>query len=236
MRRPGGQGRAQAPHRVPSWLTRFVAIHPAPPEVRLHADLVRLGVGSVVLVASAAVAAGGVPDWEEDLFDAIYRLPDALEPVLWVPMQLGSALAPVVLAPLAWLATRSWRPAVGAFVVGLAGWWLAKGVKAIVERGRPDTFITDLHRRRGTPTDGLGFLSGHATVAFALATVFAPYLTRRGRWLAYGLATIVGFARIHVGAHLPLDVAAGAALGTVLGALWYQAVRFRRNEAPHLAR
>ena len=78
-------------------------------------------------------------------------------------------------------------------------------------------------RRAGTPKDGLGFVSGHSAVAFSLAAVLSPYL---GRWrgVGYGLAATVSFARIHVGAHLPLDTVGGAALGMTLAFAYNAAV------------
>jgi undecaprenyl-diphosphatase len=203
----------------------LVRATPDPPEVLLRHDLVRLGLGAVVLTVSSAVAANGVPSWERELFEVAYELPDGLNPLLWLPMQLGSAAAPVVLAPLTQWVTGHWQPAVGVLVVGLGGWWAAKGVKKLIERGRPFAVFKDLRTRAGTPLDGLGFLSGHTTVAGALAAVLTPHLTARGRVAATGLAVVVAFGRVHVGAHLPLDVVAGGALGTILGALWYQIVR-----------
>ena len=190
-----------------------------------HLALLPRVVGSGLLLAlTALVATGGVPAWEESLFDTIYALPDWLEPVLWAPMQLGSALAPFVVAVVSWFAWRRWRPSVGAIVAGIGGWWLAKGIKEAVDRGRPGTLLEDLELRAGAPTDGLGFLSGHATVAFALAAILSPYLSHAQRVAAYTLAAVVAFARVHVGAHLPLDVIAGAALGTSLGWTWHLAV------------
>lgn len=178
-----------------------------------------------MLTVSSAVAANGVPSWERQLFEVAYELPDGLNGLLWLPMQLGSAAAPVVLAPLTQWVTGHWQPAVGVLVVGLGGWWAAKGVKKLIERGRPFAVFNDLRTRTGTPLDGLGFLSGHTTVAGALAAVLTPHLTARGRVVATGLSVVVAFGRVHVGAHLPLDVVAGGALGTILGALWYQIVR-----------
>ena len=55
-------------------------------------------------------------------------------------------------------------------------------------------------RRGGTPTEGLGFVSGHAAVAFALATVVSPYVRREWRWVPFALAAVVAVARVHVGA------------------------------------
>ena len=66
---------------------------------------------------------------------------------------------------------------------------------------------------RGHHDNGLGFVSGHAAVAVAIATLIAPYLDRRLRWVAVLVATLVGVSRLYVGAHLPFDVIGGAALG-----------------------
>lgn len=192
----------------------------ASPVLSRRGALPRVGASVLVIGATTVVAADGVPSWEESLFRAVHDLPDALEPLLWAPMQLGSAVAPVGVAVGAWIAWRRWRPAVGALVAGIGGWWLAKAVKELIERGRPHSLLGDLDRRAGAPTDGLGFLSGHATVAFALAAVVSPYLDRRGRTVAYVLAGVVAFARVHVGAHFPLDVLAGGAFGYGLGWAW----------------
>lgn len=66
------------------------------------------------------------------------------------------------------------------------------------------------------------FVSNHAANHFGLAT-FA-LLTFRGvfrRWmfLAYAWALLIAYAQVYVGVHYPLDVLAGALLGTVAGVL-----------------
>src|SRR5437773_1889976 len=73
-------------------------------------------------------------------------------------------------------------------------------------------------RRRGREAAGLGYLSGHAGVAVALGAAAFPRLGPGGRALTLGAVPVVGVSRIYVGAHLPLDVAGGAALGLVLDA------------------
>jgi glycosyltransferase 2 family protein len=184
----------------------------------------RAAAASVIVLVTALVAHRGLPAWEEDVFEWTQSLPDWLKPIVWAPMQLGSVLAPLVVAVGAWIAWRRWRPAVGALVVGVAGWWLAKGIKDLVGRGRPYAEMVGHRVRAGAPTDGLGFLSGHATVAFGLATVLSPYLKPIPRVIAYGVAALVAFSRVYVGAHFPLDVVAGAAFGCLLGWLWHLAV------------
>ncbi|HWG83834.1 MAG TPA: phosphatase PAP2 family protein [Deinococcales bacterium] len=59
------------------------------------------------------------------------------------------------------------------------------------------------------------FPSGHATRAFALA-VAAALLWPRWRWPLLLAAAWVGFSRAYIGAHWPLDVLAGAVLGTLI--------------------
>jgi membrane-associated phospholipid phosphatase len=68
----------------------------------------------------------------------------------------------------------------------------------------------------GSYLGGVGsFPSGHTIAAFSIATVFAQrYPNPRWHvWLAYGLASLVGFSRVSLQSHFPSDVFAGAALG-----------------------
>jgi membrane-associated phospholipid phosphatase len=203
--------RSVSPHDVERARERHIVHRPF---------IVRGVVAATVVAVTALIAHRELPSWESRIFQWSQDLPDWLRYVVWAPMQLGTALAPLVVGVGAWIAWKRWRPAVGAVVVGIGGWWLAKGVKDLVNRGRPAELIgTKL--RTGAPTGGLGFLSGHATVAFALATVLSPYLKPVPRVIAYGLATVVAFGRVYMAAHFPLDAVAGAALGCLLGWIWH---------------
>ena len=124
------------------------------------------------------------------------RLPARWHAPVWLVMQAGS-LGGVVAAT-----TRSKR-------VGMAGataWVAAKAVKPFVGRARPASA-----RVLGREQSGLGYPSGHAAVAAAMAYTGPS----RAAWL---LAGVVGASRMYVGAHLPLDVAGGAALGVACAA------------------
>ena len=59
------------------------------------------------------------------------------------------------------------------------------------------------------------FPSGHTIAAFSIATIFADRYPkpRWHRWVAFGLAGLVGFSRMPLQAHYPSDVFAGAVLG-----------------------
>lgn len=74
--------------------------------------------------------------------------------------------------------------------------------------------------------DDASFVSGHATMAFAAATAGVSLLSAyfpQSRWFvpltagAYGLATLTAVSRVAAGMHFVTDVAAGAALGTIIG-------------------
>lgn len=76
----------------------------------------------------------------------------------------------------------------------------------------------------------LGYPSGHAAVSAALTVVVAAHLSKRWAIAALGLGLAVIFGRMYVGAHLPLDVVGGAALGTVVGSIVNLLIRPRQPE------
>ena len=94
-----------------------------------------------------------------------------------------------------------------------AAYLLSTSIKLAIGRKRP--VIEDLPHLMATPT-GLSFPSSHSTSSFAAAQAFGPLLPR-GPLL--GAACGMAFSRLYLGVHYPSDVAAGAALGTVIGSL-----------------
>ena len=58
------------------------------------------------------------------------------------------------------------------------------------------------------------FPSGHASFYFALATGVYLYNKKAGR-IYFTMAFLVGFARVFIGVHWPLDILAGAVLGII---------------------
>jgi undecaprenyl-diphosphatase len=176
------------------------------------------GIGIAVLIVCMLIARGGtVGSIERSVFHTLNGLPDILRVPMWF-LQLFGMLAIVAAA------------AVGAFLVGryrlgialvlaiplklALEWWV---VKALVERERPAFTVPDAVVR-DVNTSPLGFPSGHAVFAFALAGLLAPYLGRRGKIIVYSLAVLNSVARVYLGAHNPLDVVAGAGLGIAIAA------------------
>ena len=100
---------------------------------------------------------------------------------------------------------------------GTSAWALSKVAKRIVRRPRPAILLPGT-RCRGREAAGLGYLSGHAGVAVALGAAALPRLGTAGRALTLSTVPVVGLTRVYVGAHLPLDVAGGMALGLAIEA------------------
>ena len=94
-----------------------------------------------------------------------------------------------------------------------AAYAISTSIKLAVGRRRP--VIEDLPHLMATPT-GLSFPSSHATSSFAAARAFGRLLPSP---LLYLLAVAMGASRLYLGVHYPSDVAAGAALGTLIGSL-----------------
>jgi membrane-associated phospholipid phosphatase len=185
---------------------------------RRPSDLIWLAVGALGLVLCALpVHADRVGAAEADAFRLVNDLPSLPFPVVWVPMQLGNLLV-VPAAVLVALAFRRFRLAGGLALAGAGVYVLAKVVKRFVERGRPSDVLDEVVVRGAAP-HGLGFVSGHIAVVTSLAFVAWPWLPRWGRWAAGTAVAAVFLTRMYVGAHLPLDMVGGAALGLAVGAL-----------------
>lgn len=178
---------------------------------------VRLGLGTAAMVVTAAlVRKRHVGRCETRMFRAVNGLPDSLYRPSWAIMQFGTLGAAPAAAGVAWLAHD--RELAGQLLAGGTGTWvLSKVVKRMVRRPRPAKLMSGT-RCRGAEAAGLGYLSGHAGVAVALAAAAVPHLGSGCRAVVLGAVPMVGLSRMYVGAHLPLDIAGGAALGLAVEA------------------
>jgi undecaprenyl-diphosphatase len=177
-------------------------------------DALALAAGVTGVVVTARTARRGLAEGEHELFRAANTLPHAAYEAIWVPMQYGTFGTVPAVAGLALLRRRP-RLAAALAAGGASAWVLAKVVKRVVERERPHRILERV-QVRGKEEGDLGYPSGHAAVSAALSTAALPYLPAPAKLAAAGLAGFVSFARIYVGAHLPLDVVGGASLGVAL--------------------
>jgi glycosyltransferase 2 family protein len=194
------------------------------PATRSAAGAALALVGLVAL--SLAIAGDPAPRWEHDVVVASTDVPTVLGLPARVPMVLATRWAMPVVALVLYLVTRSRRAALGTLVAGFAAASTIGFLKDWVERPRPDGVRLRDH------AGGFGFPSGHTATAFAVAAALAPHLPRRWRWLPFALAAAVGWARMHVGVHYPVDVAGGALWGLAVGWTLAALPWFRPGEPP----
>lgn len=101
----------------------------------------------------------------------------------------------------------------------------AQAIKAFIQRVRPCHVLEQVHLLVGC-SGSYSFPSGHATNIFAAAL----FLSRHYQNITiplYALAFLVGYSRVYVGVHYPLDVIAG----TGLGIAWASVVLYLEKEA-----
>jgi membrane-associated phospholipid phosphatase len=175
--------------------------------------------GLAVLIVCGIIAhSGTVGRSERAVFRAINGLPDVLSPSMRFAQFLGVLGVGPIVAVVA-LFLRRWRLGLAALMVTGAKLMGERIVWAFVSRSRPGTTIPDAIVRGSTPTAGAAFVSGHVVLVTGLAWVLTPYLRDRWRILPWLVVALVAFARLYLGAHSPLDVLGGAALGFVIGGL-----------------
>lgn len=190
----------------------------------LDAQLAQLG----LFLAVAGLCVGAL-NWtrfgrklDRRLFLAVNRLPAkaVLDWVMWSITHLGSAWAGVAILATA---IQIHRPRFGQ-VTALA--FLTLGIiigvtKALTQRQRPFKQLPNV-RVVGLRAADLSYPSGHSAMAFNAATLIALGLPLSWplRAALYLVASCVGYSRLHLGVHFPLDILSGAIFGTGWGLVW----------------
>jgi membrane-associated phospholipid phosphatase len=186
--------------------------------------LIVAGIGLAIATLSIVAARRpSITAAESRVFHAVNSLPDALYPFLWVPMQLGNLVVGTAAGLVVAIVARD--------LVVVTGVLLAMALKIVVERvvrremsgylavrERPGTSQNGAILRGGdVPTSGPSFPSGHVILVSAVACVVAPKMPMVWWWVPVLLTVLVMVGRLYVGAHNPLDVAAGLGAGLLLG-------------------
>src|SRR5690349_22018891 len=185
---------------------------------RIQRDLVVLAASLAVFAGCAVVASDGrVGPAERAVFHAINGLPGWLYRPMLAAQYLGVLAMPLAVAAGA-LVWRRWRLAAALVLVVPCKLLLERVAKLLVQRQRPGTTVPDAILR-GVPPHGLSITSGHAIITFAIAGLLVLVLPRRWGVLAIALAVCNAVARVYLGAHNPLDVVGGAAIGLIIAAV-----------------
>lgn len=99
----------------------------------------------------------------------------------------------------------------------------SKFLKVSFHRIRPCFSLGFVNLPDGPPGGALSFPSSHAVNVFAVSSIIFSYYRRTG--LAFfAWSCVVGFSRIYVGVHFPLDVIVGIIVGIYIAvAVWTSA-------------
>jgi len=178
------------------------------------------GLGAVLFAASAALLKAGAVGWDLSLFRILNEVPLAvasvLTPFVHLFLPVGIVIAVVLIAcyVVAW--NRSILPLAAGAVAAAAAWALANVAKVIANRPRPYQVVADAVLRQH-PAHGTSFPSSHTAVTVAVVLALVPFLPRVLAWVAITYAVLVGWSRVYLGVHYPLDVLAGAGIGMAVG-------------------
>jgi membrane-associated phospholipid phosphatase len=181
-------------------------------------DVIAIAGGALVFLWCALIASSGrVGSTERAVFEAINGLPPWLEPPATVIQFAGTlAVGPVVV--VVGLVLHRWRLAIVAAVVTVAKLVAERIVWEFVIRERPGTTEPEAIVRGSVPTAGPSFVSGHVVLTTGLAWALTPYLPGRWKIAPWLVVALVSCARVYLGAHNPLDIVGGFALGVAIGA------------------
>jgi undecaprenyl-diphosphatase len=167
------------------------------------------------------------PQWDIELFLFLNRLHcPLLDDIMWY-VSANYTFIPLYIFIVAWLCrkrnkSKSVLTIIGVALCILLADRISSGlIKPAFERLRPshEPLLSGMvHTLRGYTGGRFGFVSSHAANHFAFA-VYSLLLARH-LWYSIGillLAALIGYSRIYIGVHYPLDVLCGAALGTAIG-------------------
>ena len=178
------------------------------------------GAGATLFGVSAVLLKTGAAGWDVSLFRVLNQVPAAAASAL-TPLShlfLPAGIIAVVALTVGYVVgrNRSVLPvAAGAAAAGTA-WLLAHVAKAIADRPRPYEVMAGAVLRQ-PPAHGTSFPSSHTAVTLAVTIALVPFLARPLAAAGIGYAVLVGWSRVYLGVHYPLDILGGAGIGMAAG-------------------
>jgi len=178
------------------------------------------GLGAVLFGTSAVLLKAGAVSWDVRLFRILNEVPpgvaSVLTPLSHLFLPAGIVIVVVLIVCYVIARHRSILPVTaGAAAAGIA-WALAHAAKAIADRPRPYEVLAGAVLRQ-QPAHGTSFPSSHTDVTVAVVIALVPFLPRALAAVAIAYAVLVGWSRVYLGVHYPLDVLGGAGIGMAVG-------------------
>jgi membrane-associated phospholipid phosphatase len=160
--------------------------------------------------------------WNQSLFLWLNAACAALPDWLWSSLTITGHTSVVFALFAVFLLPRLKRPEIisALFLTAILGGVVSTLAKESFKVMRPPAVLApEQFHLIGHKLELVSFPSGHTLTAFAVAALFIFGLSLRGQRLmgVLALACTIGLSRIAVGAHWPLDVLGGAALGFACG-------------------
>ena len=176
--------------------------------------------GAALFGVSAILLKAGAVSWDVRLFRTLNQVPPAVASVL-TPLSrlfLPVGIVAVVVLTVGYVVARnrSVLPLSAGAIAAGAAWALAHVAKALTDRPRPYEVIAGAVLRQ-QPAHGTSFPSTHTAVTMAVVIALVPFLPRAVAAVAVAYAVLVGWSRVYLGVHYPLDVLAGAGIGMAVG-------------------
>ena len=194
----------------------------------VRADVVLVAVGVAAFAVSALLVRGGAPVWDARLFLVLNDVPPTvasiLTPISRLFLPAGLAVVIAVAAVYVTVRARSVLPILVGVAAGTLAWALSSAAKAVADRPRPYEVLADAVLRQD-PARGTSFPSSHTAVAVAVVVALVPFVPRPLGIVAIVFAALVGWSRIYLGVHYPLDVLGGGGIGLAVGGLVLLAAR-----------
>ena len=176
--------------------------------------------GAVLFGTSAVLLKAGAVSWDVRLFRILNEVPpgvaSVLTPLSHLLLPAGIVIVVVLIVCYVIARHRSILPVTAGVTAAGIAWALAHAAKAIADRPRPYEVLADAVLRQ-QPAHGTSFPSSHTAVTVAVVIALAPFLPRALAAVAIAYAVLVGWSRVYLGVHYPLDVLGGAGIGMAVG-------------------
>jgi len=173
-------------------------------------------IGAAAILAGTTIVAANrqFSVLEGTILDSIYGLPELLTDFMYVVTHAGSVGAVAAVIITAFVLKRRQLAAL-LLANTLIAYVITAVIKEVIARPRPAEVLPAIVVRLEHAT-GFGFPSGHTAIATVMALTLMPYTAKKYRWLLWLWIAGVGFSRLYLGVHAPLDVIGGFCIGVIV--------------------